>query len=126
MALVKKEGFEFEFETNGCSECEGKCCIGDSGYIWLTPKETEEISEFLNTNIEKFKEKYLDKIKYKFSIKEVEIDFRNFSCIFFDIKTKSCKIYEVRPKQCKTFPFWNYFRDKKEEVAKECPAIKLL
>lgn len=124
MAILTKEGFDFSFDTDGCRECLGNCCIGESGYIWVTPKEIENIAKFLNISIDEVKISYLDKIKYRFSIKEIEMDENNFACIFFDINKRGCKIYEVRPTQCKSFPFWDYFKDKKEEVKKECPAIK--
>ena len=50
----------------------------------------------------------------------------NYACVFFDLEKKCCSIYEARPTQCRTFPFWDYFKENKEEVFKECPAIKEL
>jgi uncharacterized protein len=124
--ILEKSGFNFAFDTNGCRECLGNCCVGSSGYIWVNPNEIEEISKFLNLSESDFISKYLYKIKYRYSIKEVKVDEQNFACVFFDLETRGCKIYEVRPNQCKTFPFWDYFKDKEKEVIKECPAIKLL
>ena len=117
--LISKEGFPYKFNQNACKECEGNCCIGESGYIWVSPKEIEEISKFLKTDVEKFKEMYLIKVGYKYSIKEKPYK-NGFACIFF---ANGCSIYPVRPKQCRTFPFWDYFKTRVNELKKECPGI---
>jgi len=75
----------------------------------------DEIKSFLDIN----------KIDYKFSLKEVYISKNNYRCIFFNMDKKQCDIYEVRPTQCKTYPFWDRFKKYKSEVIKECPAIVL-
>jgi len=121
--IVKKEGFDFSFNPKACEECGGKCCIGESGYIWVTPLEIDKIANFLNLSSEEFKKNFLIKVGYKFSIKEKKLDKNNYACWFFDEKTSKCLIYEVRPNQCKTFPFWDFFKTNKEEVKKECPGI---
>ena len=117
--LISKEGFPYKFNQNACKECEGNCCIGESGYIWVSPKEIEEISKFLKTDVEKFKEMYLIKVGYKYSLKEKPYK-NGFACIFF---ANGCSIYPVRPKQCRTFPFWDYFKTRVNELKKECPGI---
>ncbi len=124
--ILTKDGFNFAFDTNGCSECLGNCCTGSSGFIWVNPEEIKEIAKFLNLAKIDFINQYLYKVKYKYSIKELQIDEQNFACVFFDLEKRGCKIYSHRPTQCKSFPFWEHFKDKKEEVAKECPAIKML
>jgi len=121
--IVKKEGFDFSFNPKACEECGGKCCTGESGYIWVTPLEIDKIANFLNLSSEEFKKNFLIKVGYKFSIKEKKLDKNNYACWFFDEKTSKCLIYEVRPNQCKTFPFWDFFKTNKEEVKKECPGI---
>ena len=117
--LISKEGFPYKFNQDACKECEGNCCIGESGYIWVNPIEIKEIAKFLEIDVDEFKEKYLIKVGYKYSIKEKPYK-DGFACIFFE---NGCKIYEVRPNQCRTFPFWDYFKDKVEELKKECPGI---
>jgi len=121
--LIKKEGFEFYFDQNGCFSCEGNCCTGESGYIWVDKEEIKNIADFLKIDIEDFKKDFLKKEKYRYTIKEVKIK-KEYHCIFFN---KGCQIYPVRPKQCKTYPFWERYKDKKnlDEVIKECPAIIL-
>lgn len=32
-------------------------------------------------------------------------------------------IYEVRPTQCRTFPFWDYFKTRVDELKLECPGV---
>jgi Fe-S-cluster containining protein len=123
--LIKKDGFNFAFDPNGCKECCGNCCIGESGYIWISPIEIKNLAKELNITQENLKDKFLIKIKYKYSIKERKIDENNFACIFFDLNKKQCSIYNARPSQCRTFPFWEYFKNNIEEVKKECPAIKI-
>ena len=119
--LISKEGFSYRFDPKACMECNGNCCIGESGYIWVSPVEIKEIAKFLGIDEKEFKERYLIKIGYKYSIKEKPYK-DGFACIFFD---NGCKIYEVRPKQCRSFPFWDYFKTHLNELIKECPGIIL-
>ncbi len=120
--VITKEGFNFGFDPFKCSSCEGNCCIGESGYIWCTPKEINDMSQFLGDERGEFTLKYTKKIGYKISLCEIESK-GNFSCIFFDLDKKACQIYPVRPKQCRTFPFWKHFNENIKEVVKECPGI---
>ncbi len=126
MSIVTKEGFDFDFDPIGCNTCEGNCCIGESGNIWINRVEIENLSKYLNITLEELRDKYLEKRGYKYSIKEVQLAKDNYACIFFDFNKKQCSIYKVRPIQCKTFPFWDYFKKNKEEIFKECPSIKEL
>ena len=120
--LIQKNGFHYKFNPKACEECEGNCCIGESGYIWVSPKEIEEIAKFLGIDKNIFINRFLIKVGYKFSLKERPYK-NGFACIFFDENKKRCSIYPVRPIQCRTFPFWDYFKDNIEELKKECPGI---
>ena len=117
--IIQKEGFPYKFDSEACKKCDGNCCIGESGYIWVSPKEIKEIASFLGIDEEIFKERFLIKVGYRYSIKERPYK-DGFACIFFD---NGCKIYEVRPKQCRTFPFWDYFKTRVDELKKECPGV---
>ena len=33
--LTQCDGFDFAFNPAKCAECGGKCCIGESGYVFL-------------------------------------------------------------------------------------------
>lgn len=123
--LIKKDGFDFAFDPNGCNTCKGNCCIGESGYIWITIPEIENLAKHLNITLDELRIKYLEKIGYKYSIKEIKLEEDNYACTFFNLEKRQCSIYEARPLQCKTFPFWEYFKENIEEVCAECPAIKI-
>jgi len=122
--LIEHKDFPYKFDENACASCEGNCCIGESGYIWITVDEIEKLSQHLKLSVDKLFENYLIKYGYRFSIKEKQISQNNFACIFFDTDIKRCTIYEARPSQCKTFPFWDYFKTNIQEVKDECPAIR--
>ncbi len=124
MSLIFKEGFDYAFDSKGCDTCQGKCCIGESGNIWINKFEIENLSKHLNITLNDLRIKYLEKRGYKYSIKEVQLSEDNYACVFFNLNKKQCSIYEARPTQCRTFPFWDYFKNNKEEVIQECPAIK--
>ncbi len=122
--IMRKEGFDYGFDPSKCAECEGKCCTGESGYIWVTPAETAKIAGFLNMSPSDFTAQYLEKVKYRYTLKERRVG-ESFECIFFDTVAKNCSIYPVRPRQCITFPFWDYFKEHTNEVVEECPGIIL-
>lgn len=120
--LVHKDGFDFTFDASACSTCQGRCCTGESGYIYVTKIEVQNLAQLLNLEIDDFVRKYLFKKGYKYSIKERIVE-ENHECIFYDKNIKGCGIYEARPIQCKTFPFWDYFKTRVDELKAECPGI---
>jgi hypothetical protein len=119
LRIIEKEGFTYKFNPDACKECEGNCCIGESGYIWVNSKEIKELAEFLNIDEELFKKTFLIKAGYRYSLKEKPYK-NGFACVFFE---NGCTVYPVRPLQCRTFPFWDYYKDKIDELKKECPGI---
>lgn len=122
--ILKQEGFDFVFDASLCASCEGNCCIGESGYIWISKDEILKLADFLKLSVEEFASKHLIKVGYKYSIKEKQLSKENFACHFFDVEKKQCSVYEYRPSQCRTFPFWEHFKNNKEEVFKECLAVQ--
>lgn len=120
--LKHHTNFPFEFNPKACETCAGNCCIGESGYIWVTQNEITRMAKYLNMEEEAFINEYLLKIRYRFTL--IELPYKGgFGCIFFDRTQKMCSIYEVRPSQCRTFPFWEHFKDNIDEVETECPGI---
>lgn len=119
---MRKDGFAYAFDPSKCETCEGRCCTGESGYIYISQEEILNIAALLQLDIPTFVETYLFKKGYKYSIKEVVHEGSN-DCIFFDRKINGCSIYEARPTQCRTFPFWDYFRQRVDELKQECPGI---
>lgn len=121
--MLENSDYSYKFDELKCSMCEGNCCIGESGYIWINSSEIEKLASHLKLSIEEVKLKYLFKVGYKYSIKEKLVAKDNYACAFFNLEKKQCSIYEARPSQCRTFPFWEYFKNNIEEVKQECPAI---
>ncbi len=121
--MLTNKDYPYKFDEVKCATCEGNCCIGDSGYIWISKEEIKTLADHLNISIEELGLHYLIKVGYKYSIKERQLSKDNYACIFFDLTKKCCSVYEARPNQCRTFPFWEYFKNNIEELKKECPAI---
>lgn len=120
--LIGKEGFNYRFNSESCKQCEGRCCNGESGRIFVSKAEIKAISRFLKIETSEFIADYLRKESYKFSLKEIKAN-HNYACVLFDSKRNQCSIYPVRPNQCQTFPFWDYYKDKPEELSRECPGV---
>ena len=122
-SIISEEGYNYQFSPSACETCGGACCTGASGYIWAKYPEIEKMADFLSLTVEEFAIRYLKKVKHRYSLVETQLDDENFACIFFNNELKQCSIYEVRPRQCRTFPFWETFKNNKEEVKNECPGI---
>lgn len=120
--MIFDKNFSYAFDENACEKCGGKCCIGESGNIFASKEELEALRKYLNLESKEFAEKYLRKVGFKMSFKEVEFE-DGFACIFFDTQKRNCSIYDFRPKQCRTFPFWEYFKTHQKELEKECIGI---
>ncbi|RDU73492.1 YkgJ family cysteine cluster protein [Helicobacter aurati] len=134
LSHIQKDGFNFTFNPNKCLECGGKCCYGESGYIFLSIDEMMAIAQFLNIPFEDMCLQYIKKIGYRFSLieKACKDTKMGMSCIFFNEDSMQCNIYPVRPKQCQSFPFWNMYKEhhsnKKEnqqELVKRCIGVIL-
>ena len=121
-SLIKKNGYNYAFNPQACFACQGRCCTGESGYIFVSKEEAKKICDLLDMDIKDFVLKYLFKKDYKYSIKEV-IHNNSHECIFYDRDSNGCKIYEARPTQCRTFPFWDYYKSRVDELKQECPGI---
>jgi len=120
--LMKEDGFDYSFNPSACENCEGKCCTGESGYIYVSKSEIENIALILEMDVREFVNKYLFKKMYKYSIKEKK-NGDSYECIFYDSTKNGCTIYDARPLQCKTFPFWDYYKTRVDELKLECPGI---
>ena len=120
--IIRKESYPYSFDSSACATCQGRCCTGESGYIYVTRDEIKAIAEVLNIDINELRVKYLFKKGYKYSIKELNFN-DSFECIFYDRESNGCRIYNARPSQCKTFPFWDYYKTRVDELKQECPGI---
>ncbi|WP_310442393.1 YkgJ family cysteine cluster protein [Sulfurimonas sp.] len=120
--IIKKDDYSYSFDASACSACQARCCTGESGYIHVNAAEIESISDFLGLSINDFTQNYLFKNGYKYSIKERKFN-DSHECEFYDRTSNGCAIYEVRPTQCRTFPFWDYFKTRVDELKLECPGV---
>ncbi|MEF3191199.1 MAG: YkgJ family cysteine cluster protein [Campylobacterales bacterium] len=119
---MTQEGFPYAFDPTACASCGGNCCIGDSGYIWVSMAEIEAMSRYLGVELKEFISRFCVQIGARFSLKEYPFG-SGYACCFFDPKMHGCSLYEVRPRQCRTFPFWDYFKRNPNEAYDECPGI---
>lgn len=119
--MIKKDGFSFSFDESKCQHCGGKCCIGDSGYVFLNENEMREIANFLQLEFENFTKKFVRQIGNCFSLIEKE-HISGRACIFFDDESQ-CTIYQVRPKHCRDFPFWDIFKNNPKGAFRECIGV---
>ena len=120
--IMRKESYPYAFDSSACATCEGRCCTGESGYIYVTKDEIKDIAEVLKIDINELRVKYLFKKGYKYSIKEFKYN-DSYECVFYDRESNGCQIYNARPSQCKTFPFWDYYKTRVDELKQECPGI---
>ncbi len=121
--MLEHKDYKYKFDEIRCSTCEGNCCIGESGYIWITQDEIGKLADFQGITAEEVISNDLKKVGYKYSIQEIRLSENNYACKFFDLSKKQCGVYDVRPNQCRTFPFWEYFKENIKELKEECPAI---
>lgn len=120
--MIFKENFPYIFHKHFHQKHKGKCCIGESGNIFASKEELKALREYFGLNEKEFTLKYLKKVDFRMSFKEVKFE-DGFACIFFDKVKRNCSIYPLRPTQCKSFPFWEYFKTHQEELKKECIGI---
>lgn len=120
--IIKKEGYDYVFDASACSTCNARCCTGESGYIHVNAAEIENISKYIGMQTQDFTKRYLFKNGYRYSIKERKFG-DSYECAFYDREANGCAIYEVRPSQCISFPFWDYFKNRVEELKMECPGV---
>lgn len=119
---MRKEGFSYIFDPSKCESCEGRCCTGESGFIYVNHDEIVALAKLLNLELSEFAKSYLFKKGYKYSLKETQYE-NSHDCVFYDRKSNGCKVYDARPTQCRTFPFWDYFKQRVDELKEECPGI---
>jgi len=117
--------FIFSFNPKACDTCNGICCNGEKGFIWVNKEEIKAIAAFLDLDTQIFIDTYLRKKAYRYSIKELKTG-ENYACLFFDKEKNGCSIYDVRPEQCRTYPFWPFFTENPQIVLDECPGVEVI
>jgi len=106
-----------------CVRC-NQCCGGQPGYVWLSQKDLEALSNYLHVSKRTFAFEYCRPVNIgitlTLSLKEKE----NHDCIF--LGREGCVVYEVRPAQCRTYPFWESVLEDEQRWTEEgnaCPGI---
>lgn len=110
-------------------ECQGsgKCCVsnGKNGFVFLTPKDTQRLVDFLGQKRESFaREDDFDWTRFSKTKKRVwHINNPSGFCRF--LKLGKCSVYSARPQQCRTWPFYPEQLEPKawNETARFCPGI---
>ncbi len=123
MDIITHAQYNYRFDPSACEACGGKCCRGESGYIWAKYQEIVDMAAYLEMRVEDFATMYLRKVKHRYSLTEKRLGEDDYACVFFDETKARCTIYPVRPSQCRTFPFWEQFKQNEQEVRDECPGI---
>ncbi len=123
MDIISNEQYSYSFDPKACESCGGKCCRGESGYIWAKRDEILAMADYLDMELDEFAQSYLRKVGHRYSLREKALSEDDYACIFFDETKERCTIYPVRPRQCRTFPFWEQFKNNEDEVRRECPGI---
>ncbi len=116
--LFYKNGLRFE-----CQRCSA-CCRHEPGYVFLSGKDLEALSENFKISKKEFLKKYCRKIDIggfsRISLNEK----RNYDCIFWE--KGGCKVYNARPLQCRTYPFWRPYMESEEDwnsLESSCPGV---
>lgn len=120
--ILRQDGYAFA--PASCASCGGRCCRGRSGNIWVSAPEIDQIIDFLGENRVDFLARSVRRTDNRLSLAECWAG-NEAVCLFFDLAACGCRIYPVRPRQCREFPFWEHFRDRPEQLARECPGIRL-
>jgi len=120
--MDNQNNFPYNFNSNACKSCRGKCCRGFGGYVWISMEELEIMAVSKNMAAALFAKQYVRQVQGKFALQERVINGEHFCC-FFDQFICQCTIYKSRPKQCRTFPFWNHFKKEPQKLFFECPGV---
>ena len=110
-----KQGLRF-----GCTGC-GKCCTGSPGYVFLSERDLEALSNHFQISSDEFIRKYCRRSEGQLCLIDTP---GTDACIF--LKNNQCTAYGARPVQCRTFPWWIHNLNTPEdwqEAAKRCEGI---
>lgn len=115
-----KDGLNFSCRK-GCN----KCCSSESGFVFLSSRDIDEIAKAVNLTREEviavYTREYVSSTNERMLVLK---EYSNADCVF--LTKEGCSIYDHRPLQCITYPFWDRILRSKEDwdnEAKECPGI---
>lgn len=84
----------------------------------------ERMATLKMMDLETFADLYVRAVQGKLALQERRVN-GEFLCCFFDTRDAKCAIYPERPEQCRTYPFWDMYRDRPQQVLKACPGVTL-
>ena len=122
--MDNQNSFPFDFNKIACKTCDGKCCRGFTGNVWISMEELERMAATRKMDVASFSKQYVRQVQGRFALQERFINGEYFCC-FFDLTDCRCAIYQSRPKQCRSFPFWNHFKKEPQKLLRECPGVTL-
>jgi len=120
---MKNEPFYASGLKFSCERCSA-CCRYDSGFVFLSEKDLENLALALKIEKDNVLDIYCRwvtdwKGNEALSLKEKS----NKDCILWD---NGCSVYSERPLQCITFPFWESILKSKESwkiASSGCPGV---
>lgn len=124
-SAIKKDGFSFSFNQAACGSCGARCCRGNSGNIWVTSNDINNICKLLGVNQIDGLRLFFQKRENQYTIREQLNDHNDYRCIFLN-NLNLCSIYDARPAQCRTYPFWEHFKIDIDGLVKECKGVQKL
>ena len=118
------ENFPFQFNSQACRICKGRCCRGRSGHVWISLQELEDMAAAKGMDAARFAAQHLRQTQGRLALRERIINGEHFCCLFDPIACR-CTMYAQRPEQCHSFPFWEKFKHDCQELLRECPGVTL-
>lgn len=106
-----------------CVRC-NQCCSGQPGYVWLSQKDLEALSNYLHVSKRTFALEYCRPVNIGIILTLSLKEKKNHDCIF--LGRDGCMVYEARPAQCRTYPFWESVLEDEQRWTEEgnaCPGI---
>lgn len=81
-----------------------------------------EMAQFKGIELGVFADTFVRAAYGRLSLQDRLIDGEQICCMF-DYIDNMCTIYEHRPSQCRTFPFWEGYREKYQDLLEFCPGV---
>ncbi len=123
--MIGAAGYAYRFDPSACRTCGGRCCNGESGRVRVTAEEIGPLAVAKGLDPAAFRTAYLLPDADAWRLRENR-DGANYACALYDRRQQGCSAYAARPRQCRTFPFWEYWRSRVDELMRECPGVSAL
>ena len=78
--MDSQNSFPYTFNKNICKTCDGKCCRGFAGYVWISENELEKIAGTRKMEVASFSKQYVRKVQGRFALQERVINGEYFCC----------------------------------------------